>query len=38
MKRFIQGECRGQNTPLPERLDDYVVDANSTSCTFLRCL
>ncbi|KKM07368.1 MULTISPECIES: hypothetical protein, partial [Pseudomonas] len=24
MKRFIQGEHRGQSTLLPESLDDYV--------------
>ena len=28
MKRFIQGECRGQTTLLPESLDDYVADTN----------
>lgn len=28
MKRFIQGEHRGQNTLLPESLDDYVIDTN----------
>ena len=28
MKRFIQGEHRGQGTLLPERLDDYVSDTN----------
>jgi hypothetical protein len=28
MKRFIQGECRGQSTLLPESLDDYVADIN----------
>ncbi len=28
MKRFIQGEHRGQSTLLPERLDDYVSDSN----------
>ncbi len=28
MKRFIQGEHRGQCTLLPERLDDYVADTN----------
>ena len=28
MKRFIQGEHRGQNTLLPESLDDYVSDTN----------
>jgi len=28
MKRFIQGECRNQGTLLPERLDDYIADAN----------
>lgn len=26
MKRFIQGEHRGQCTLLPESLDDYVAD------------
>lgn len=26
MKRFIQGEHRGQSTLLPESLDDYVSD------------
>jgi transposase len=29
MKRFIQGEHRGQSTLLPESLDDYVSDTNS---------
>ena len=28
MKRFIQGEHRGQGTLLPESLDDYVSDTN----------
>lgn len=28
MKRFIQGEHRGQSTFLPECLDDYVSDTN----------
>src|SRR5476651_1205536 len=28
MKRFIQGEHRGQSTFLPESLDDYVADTN----------
>jgi len=28
MKRFIQGEHRGQGTLLPESLDDYVSDIN----------
>ncbi|NWF18191.1 IS1182 family transposase [Pseudomonas reactans] len=28
MKRFIQGEHRGQGTLLPESLDDYVNDTN----------
>ena len=28
MKRFIQGEHRGQGTLLPESLDDYVTDTN----------
>ncbi|CRM00059.1 hypothetical protein [Pseudomonas sp. 28 E 9] len=28
MKRFIQGEHRGQGTLLPESLDDYVGDTN----------
>lgn len=28
MKRFIQGEHRGQNTLFPESLDDYVSDIN----------
>jgi transposase len=28
MKRFIEGESRTQSTLLPERLDDYVADAN----------
>ncbi|WP_223528526.1 IS1182 family transposase [Pseudomonas sp. GL-R-19] len=28
MKRFIQGEHRGQRTLLPESLDDYVSDTN----------
>jgi hypothetical protein len=28
MKRFIQGEHRGQSTLLPGSLDDYVSDTN----------
>ncbi|PQP00716.1 IS5/IS1182 family transposase [Pseudomonas frederiksbergensis] len=28
MKRFIQGEHRGQSTLLPDSLDDYVNDSN----------
>lgn len=28
MKRFIQGEHRGQSTLLPESLDDYFSDTN----------
>ncbi len=28
MKRFIQGEQRGQSTLLPESLDEYVSDTN----------
>jgi hypothetical protein len=28
MKRFIQGELRGQSTLLPESLDDYVSNTN----------
>lgn len=28
MKRFIQGENRGQRTPLPKSLDDYVADTS----------
>ena len=28
MKRFIQGEHRGQSTLLPQSLDDYVSDTN----------
>lgn len=28
MKRFIQGEYRGQGTLLPKSLDDYVSDTN----------
>jgi transposase len=28
MKRFIQGEHRGQSSLLPESLDDYVSDTN----------
>jgi transposase len=28
MKRFIQGEHRGQSALLPESLDDYVADTN----------
>jgi len=28
MKRFIQGEHRGQGTLLPESLDDYVSHTN----------
>lgn len=31
MKRFIQGEHRGQSTLLPESLDDYVSDTNPVS-------
>jgi transposase len=28
MKRFVEGEDRGQGTLLPERLDDYVAEDN----------
>jgi transposase len=28
MKRFIEGEERGQGTLLPEHLDDYVAENN----------
>lgn len=28
MKRFIEGEDRGQATLLPEHLDDYVAEDN----------
>lgn len=28
MKRFIQGEHRGQSTLLPKSFDDYVTDTN----------
>ena len=28
MKRFIEGEVRGQGTLLPEHLDDYVAEDN----------
>ena len=28
MKRFIQGDHRGQSTLLPESLDDYASDTN----------
>jgi len=28
MKRFIEGEYRGQTTLMPECLDDYVTDTN----------
>ena len=28
MKRFIQGQYRGQSALLPESLDDYVADTN----------
>lgn len=28
MKRFVQGEHRGQSTLLAENLDDYVSDTN----------
>ena len=28
MKRFVEGEDRGQSTLFPERLDDYIVDDN----------
>ena len=28
MRRFIEGECRTQNTLLPELLDDYVAETN----------
>jgi transposase len=28
MKRFIEGEDRGQGTLLPELLDDYVTENN----------
>jgi transposase len=29
MKRFIEGESRGQGTLLPELLDDYVAEDNA---------
>ena len=29
MKRFVQGDCRGQGTLLPELLDDYVTENSS---------
>ena len=29
MKRFIEGDARGQATLLPELLDDYVAENNS---------
>jgi hypothetical protein len=28
MKRFIEGEDRGQGSLLPEHLDDYVAEDN----------
>ena len=28
MKRFVEGEDRSQSTFFPERLDDYVGEAN----------
>ena len=28
MKRFIEGEDRGQSTLFPERLDEYIGDDN----------
>ena len=28
MKRFIEGDARGQSTLLPELLDDYVAENN----------
>jgi len=28
MKRFIESECLGQGTLLPELLDDYVAEHN----------
>ena len=28
MKRFVEGEDRGQSTLFPERLDDYIADDN----------
>ncbi|KAF2410956.1 hypothetical protein SAMN04490179_2813 [Pseudomonas antarctica] len=31
MKRFIQGEYRGQSALLPESLDDYVSSSWATS-------
>lgn len=31
MKRFIQGEHRGQSTLLPESLEDYVSDTTTLS-------
>ncbi len=33
MKRFIQGEHRGQGTLLPESLDYYVSDTQSGACS-----
>jgi transposase len=34
MKRFIEGECRGQGTLLPELLDDYVAENNGNPPIF----
>lgn len=28
MKRFIRGQCRGQSTPLPDSINDYLADTN----------
>ena len=28
MKRFIEGEDRGQSTLFPERLDDWIIEDN----------
>ncbi len=28
MKRFVEGEDRGQSTLFPERLDEYIGDDN----------
>jgi transposase len=36
MKRFIEGEDRGQRTLLPELLDDYVGENNPPNPDVLR--
>lgn len=31
MKRFVEGADRGQSTPLPECLDDWIADPDNRS-------